>query len=873
MQAIDKTTEICIWGAGLVGYSLACALVGTGRRCLLVDVSSEVVGRINAELPPTAFHTAYGSPHPEAGVSGRLRATMEPSQALTAEHPVHILGVPTERGGLVCPNALRQVVERVARAESVPRPLYFLIESTVSPDWIDGIVHPTFRAAGWRHGEDYHVGCSPRRDVFGDPAYTMQHLDKVYGADSEAGAELMQSLYNPLCRGLHRAPDARHAALTKLVENLYRHQAILMANRLTAALPGFDVAEVLRLAATKWNMELYHPSLGIGGYCVPLARDYLASTADPQWRENLVPVDDEPRLGELFLDALFPEASGRRVGLLGLSYAPGLRIVVNAPALRVVRHLQRRGIVVAMHDPYFDESEIRSLAGVPRFDFPSELRDYDDIVLMTAHAEYCQISDRELAAHLPGRARLIDNCGTWRRRRLAEGIRYIEVGGAGFRGPGIPDGHVGCAREADAADCSVASSPSMNRVYLERLERAGELPAFHTHVDRILQIDRDYLHVQFDGERLNIPQLGERVRALRGKPVAGLMDVQIDTICALGVYGMAWVRLEYVDMQVTMERACRYLMDTAETYNRNLVECGEEPARWPRGSPWWEIAPRLPELRERIDRNYHRLSLINGANWYRREVFLRKQELEPQPMPRALADALDAHSPVPGLIDPRAPHESLRALTSALLERDLPPTPLLVTLMKAATEDPRIGGHHTTLLCPRGTTLERPWEMSPEDFLAYVVFRPGFEPPVGQGMHDTRTIQKAMLAHHAAKKTKLARRYKARYGPGSVAQLADNLGDLGIYYNEDAHHKGHQVAGIATAMRYLMPVQVRRGDEEFRIEGLTDFRVTRTSRAERDRYRLEEFPPFHDYGGWARTILETSYSNGFVFPRMLENWR
>lgn len=242
-------------------------------------------------------------------------------------------------------------------------------------------------------------------------------------------------------------------------------------------------------------------------------------------------------------------------------------------------------------------------------------------------------------------------------------------------------------------------------------------------------------------------------------------------------------------------------------------------------------------------------------------------------MPRTLAGAFAAHSPVPRLIDASDPHESLRALTRAVLERDQSPTTLLVTLMKAATEDPCIDAHHTTLLCPRGTMLERPWEMSPEDFLAYVVFRPGFEPPVGQGVHDFRTIQKAMLAHHAAKKTKLARRYKAHYGPGSVAQLADNLGDLGIYYNEDAHHKGHQVAGVASAMRYLMPVRVRREEKEFRIEGLTDFRVTRMSRAERDRFRLEDFPLFHDYGGWARTILETAYSMGFVFPRMLENWR
>ena len=45
----DRTNveNICIWGAGLVGYSLARAFAGVGRRCLLIDVAPEMVERIN----------------------------------------------------------------------------------------------------------------------------------------------------------------------------------------------------------------------------------------------------------------------------------------------------------------------------------------------------------------------------------------------------------------------------------------------------------------------------------------------------------------------------------------------------------------------------------------------------------------------------------------------------------------------------------------------------------------------------------------------------------------------------------------------------------------------------------------------------------
>jgi nucleotide sugar dehydrogenase len=862
--------NLCIWGAGLVGYSLARAFAGIGRRCLLIDVAPDVVDRINRGKVPFAYDPPFVT-HPDERVSRLLRATTDAEEGIRPEYPVHLLAIPTERNGAICSDALRQVCTQIASARAAARPLYLILESTISPAWIDEIVHATFQAAGWRHNADYHVGCSPRRDVFGDTSYSMQSLSKVYGADSAEGAELMRVLYGPVCKTLHRALDARHAALTKLVENLFRHQAILLANRLTAALPGVDMAEVLRLAATKWNMNHYHPSLGIGGYCVPLARDYLAPGLDPEWCEFLGDPAEEARLTDLFLDSLFCDVGRGRVGLLGFSYAPGLRIHVNAPALRVIRYLQKRNVEVAVHDPYYTAAELEALAGVARFDFPSEVRDNDIVVVMTAHQEYMRISDRELAAHLPARAWIIDNCGAWRERSIFKDFRYTQIGGANFRAdPSEP--------QPDALRQSVlrefiAGDEHLNRKYLGRLEQSGELPAFHAHVDRILEIDRDYLHVHFDGLRMNIPRLAERVRSLRTSPVASLTDAQIDTICALAVYGMAWVRLEFVDMNVTMRGAKRYLSDTIDVYNRHLLAQGEAPFEASPSAPWWEVASLIPGLRERIDRHYGRLSLINGENWFRREVLLAHRELMPRRMPDALVAELESVSGVRDRLDPDSPMDGLRCITSALLEQNRSPLCVVTTLMHAAARDPRIQADHSTLLCPCGTKFERPWEMCPDDFLAYVVFRPGFEPPAAQGVQNPRLIQKAMLAHHAAKKTKLARRYKARYGPNSVARLADNLGDLGIYYNEDKHHKGHQIAGIVTAMRYLMTVNVQRPEGEVRIEGLTDFRVTRTGQAERLRFRLEEFPAFYDYGGWIRTVLESSYARGFQFPRMLEEWK
>jgi len=196
--------------------------------------------------------------------------------------------------------------------------------------------------------------------------------------------------------------------------------------------------------------------------------------------------------------------------------------------------------------------------------------------------------------------------------------------------------------------------------------------------------------------------------------------------------------------------------------------------------------------------------------------------------------------------------------------------PLIHALMLAAAEDPDIQADHTTLLCPCGTKLDQPWEMTREDFLAHVIFNRDFEPERFQAVGDRDLIQKAMLAHHAAKKTKIARKYRAKYGANTLASLADNLGDLGVYCNEGAYHKGHQVAGISAALRFLTPIDVRRPERALRVEGLTDFRVTRASQREEDRFQIQQFPAFFRYGRWMRHIIEETFSHAVVLPRMAD---
>ncbi|MBK3627044.1 nucleotide sugar dehydrogenase [Streptomyces sp. MBT49] len=423
--------ELCVWGLGLIGYSLAGALARAGRTCVVMDVNPERVARLNrGELP---FHHLPYLPDDFRAevVRGTLRATTEVADVLQPGHAVHILCVPTEANGGIDASALHDVVGRLAEGARA-RPLYLIIESTIAPAWLDSAVHKVLGDAGWRRGLDYHVGVSPRRDWLTDRERDMASTPKVIGGDSPEIVALMRRLYAPVCDEVFEARDARHAAMVKVVENYFRYRDIMLACELSLALPDFDVADILRLASTKWNMDLYHPSLGIGGYCVPLAKDYLGTETGAREAVAALERVEEDTFSTL-RQAVWQHGPVDRVAVLGIAYAANMKIHTRSPSIPLIRDLRERGAEVCAHDPLYSPSEVQGLTGARPLRFPEGLRHCDTVILMTGHTLYRTVDDATLRANTADAVRIFDNHGIWLHREFGTGTRYLEVGGRHFQ--------------------------------------------------------------------------------------------------------------------------------------------------------------------------------------------------------------------------------------------------------------------------------------------------------------------------------------------------------------------------------------------------------------------------------------------------------
>lgn len=331
-----------MWGTGYIGFSTMANFASEGVSCLGTDVSEKIVSTINSGKTPVPNMEYWLGFNPKYLVdSGMMAATVDWQKALGSEFAVHMIAIPTEKEDNPWDGALEDVMTKIAKqiAKSDNSPLV-IIESTLTPNKTDNLVIPILEKEGLHPGKDIFLGVAPRRDWFISPEKNLRTLPRIVGGTTPETTNLMIEVLSVVCDKLVPAPDHRHAEIVKSIENAYRHMEITLANQLSLAYPSLNMIEVLRLVGTKWNVNVYHPSFGSGGYCIPLSSKYVLEGAEKPEHLTLLKntVSTDSNLPSIVADRI-ADRGFRNVGILGLSYKGDLKVHVLSPALRIAKRL------------------------------------------------------------------------------------------------------------------------------------------------------------------------------------------------------------------------------------------------------------------------------------------------------------------------------------------------------------------------------------------------------------------------------------------------------------------------------------------------------------------------------------------------------
>jgi len=269
----------------------------------------------------------------------------------------------------------------------------------------------------------------------------------VIGADSPQAVAILQDLYRPLY--LIETPfvitTIEAAELIKYASNSFLAMKISFMNELAnlGEALGVDVHVVAKAMGLDQRIgpKFLHPGPGFGGSCFPkdtLALVQIAKEHGSRTRliETVIEVNEQQRLrmvdkivGALGVSLNPGSLKGVTVGVLGLAFKPNTDDVRDAPALVIVRELQRRGARVQAYDPAAMKQAQQVLPEVDfRTDAYSTAEGADVLVLITEWNQFRNL-DLEKIKELMRRPILADLRNVYEPERVRTmGFEYMGVG-------------------------------------------------------------------------------------------------------------------------------------------------------------------------------------------------------------------------------------------------------------------------------------------------------------------------------------------------------------------------------------------------------------------------------------------------------------
>jgi nucleotide sugar dehydrogenase len=391
--------RIAVVALGKIGLPLAVQFAGKGHQVVGADISSATVDLVNAGTEPFPGEAHLADRLAGVVASGHLRATTDTTAAVRdAEAVVVVVPLFVDGEGVPAFHAMDAATTAIA-AGLQPGAL-IAYETTLPVGTTRDRFGPMLEAgSGLRVGEGFHLAFSPERVLTGRVFADLASYPKLVGGVTSACGVAAAAFYEAVldfddrpdlgrANGVWDLGTPEAAEMTKLVETTYRDVNIGLANQFArfAGSRRIDVHKVIEAANSQPYSHIHRPGIAVGGHCIPVyPRMYLWN--DPGAtvvREARTANEAMPAYAVELLAEAYGDLAGARVVVLGASYRGGVKEVALSGVFPTVAALVERGATPLVHDPMYDDDELRGLGFAPyHYGEPA-----DAVVLQADHAVY-----------------------------------------------------------------------------------------------------------------------------------------------------------------------------------------------------------------------------------------------------------------------------------------------------------------------------------------------------------------------------------------------------------------------------------------------------------------------------------------------------
>jgi len=349
--------KIAVVGTGYVGLVAGACFADSGTHVTCVDVDESKLEKLRrGEVP---FFEPHLADLVKRNWPARLDFTSDLAQAIDGREVVFIaVGTPPQEDGSADLSHVLTVAEQVSKAAK--HDLALVTKSTVPVGTNEKVREVVKKFAKHR----ISVVSNPEFLKEGDAVNDFLKPDRiVVGTDDDKAFEALSRLYAPFNRQRNRLlrMSPKSAEIVKYASNAMLATKISFMNEIARLcdVAGGDVEHV-RLAVgsdERIGMQFLYPGLGFGGSCFPKDLRALVRTGeelgvDMAVSRAAVSANEGPVT--YLLKHMETDLGGLKdkvIAIWGLAFKPRTDDVREAPAIRLIREIAKRGGKVLATDP------------------------------------------------------------------------------------------------------------------------------------------------------------------------------------------------------------------------------------------------------------------------------------------------------------------------------------------------------------------------------------------------------------------------------------------------------------------------------------------------------------------------------------------
>lgn len=438
--------RVAMIGTGYVGLVTGTCFAATGNNVICVDVVKEKIDKLNKGIIPI-FEPGLDKMVKSAQERGNLSFTTDIKKALQKSDICFIaVGTPMGEDG----SADLQYVMNAARqiGKYMVHDMYIVDKSTV-PVGTGDMVREAVQEELTKRGSSLHfdVISNPEFLKEGNACQDFMHPDRVViGSENQKSIEVMQELYEPFIRSseFFVTMDIKSAELTKYAANAMLATKISFINEIAniSEKVGADINKVRRGIASdsRIGYSFLNPGCGYGGSCFPKDVKALIKTSrqynyEPELLFSVENVNARQKMVLVHkITAVFGEdLHGKTFAVWGLAFKPGTDDMREAPAIRLIEELTKRGAQIRAYDPqametakFFYLKDVENITYIKnKYD---ALNDVDALIIVTEWKEFQSPDFMEIGERMKGDI-IFDGRNIYKAKTVHNyNLKYYQIG-------------------------------------------------------------------------------------------------------------------------------------------------------------------------------------------------------------------------------------------------------------------------------------------------------------------------------------------------------------------------------------------------------------------------------------------------------------